>query len=152
MTTFWVLVANSSFAKIYEVTGMGKDVKMLEHISFLDGRKKSGEVNTDKPGRAFDRVGMGRHAVGTTVDVHAHEMKIFTHQLTEILNKGKLENKYDQVALIAPPQFLGELRHTLNEAVKKSILKEVPKDLPDTLSEQELIQHMCKYLDLWNHH
>lgn len=151
MTTFWVLIANSSFAKIYQVNGMGKDVKLIQEISFTNGRKKSGEVNTDKPGRAFDRIGMGRHAVGTAVDVHGHEIKIFAHQLAEILNKGKVDKKYDQLALIAPPQFLGELRHNLHEDAKKVLLKEVHKDLPDTLSEKELIDHMCNYLDLWNH-
>lgn len=151
MTTFWILVANSSFAKIYEVTGMGNKINLLEYVDFINGRKRDQDINSDKPGRAFDSVGMGRHAVGTAVDAHTHEMQVFTHQLVTLLNNGKLEKKYDQLGLIAPSHLIGELRRHLHEQVRKCVFREVSKDLPESLTEPETQDQMCKMMDFWNH-
>lgn len=151
MSTMWILSANSSFAKIYEVTGKGKNIVEIQHFDFPEGRMKSGEILNERPGRAFDRVGVGRHALGTEVDVHMHEQKVFAHQLAKALYDGKVNNSYEQIAIVAPPQFLGEIKLSLEDQVKKCVIKEVNKDLPIHLSEKERIEHLCKYLDLWNH-
>lgn len=57
MSTLWVLIANRSFAKIYQVKGRGREIKEIHHIENPDGKKRPGEVLSDKPGRAFDRLG-----------------------------------------------------------------------------------------------
>lgn len=150
MDTMWILTANSSFAKIFEVKGQGRKVKEILHLDFPNGRKKSGEILSDRPGRAFDRLGSTRHALGTEVDVHEHQHKIFAHQLATILHEAYDKNSYKELALVAPPQFLGELKHAVSDAVRKSITKEIGKDLPEYLSEKERIDHLCKYLNLWN--
>ena len=123
----WVLVANASFAEIFEVSG--KDIKTLHYFDYPVGRLKSGDILSDRPGRTYDSVGDGRHAVGTKVDVHLHEIQTFAHSLVAVLKKAKSENAFDRLTLISPPQFLGELRHLLNDSLKKCVHQEFAKDI-----------------------
>ncbi len=147
MTASWVMVANSSSADIFAINN-GHDMERIYHIDFPDGREKSGKILSDRPGRSFDRRGGNRHALGTEVDVHMHEQQIFARQLAELLHKAKCDNEFSKLALIAPPQFLGELRNMLSDLVKKSIYKEINKDIPAARSEQERKDSICKFLEL----
>jgi len=150
MTTLWVLTANRSFAKIFEVKGAGRNIKELHHLDNPDGRVKNREFFDEPAGRAFDRVGGGRHAMNQN-DVHENEQKQFIEKIANILQEGKNNKEYDELAFVAPPQFLGELNQFIPPQLKKLLIKEVPKDLPERLSDQECIDHLCGYLDLWNH-
>lgn len=145
--TLWVLVANSSMAEIYAVKTNGT-IQVVHHLSFPDGRKKGNELYSDRPGRGFESMGLGRHGYSSEVDAHVHEQEIFAHQLSELLNKAKSENEFDKLVLIAPPKFLGELRSSLTEQIKKCISKEINKEVPATFSDGERLEHVCKLLEI----
>lgn len=150
----WVLIANSSFAEIYAVEKNGLSITKVQEIDFPDGRKKDSELLSERPGRGFEGPkpgggkNYGRHAYSTAIDAHTHEQQVFAHRLAEILYKGKNDRSYEQLAIIAPPEFLGELRQTLAENVKKSIYKEVNKDIPASQKQQDRIDSICRLLDL----
>ncbi|MBA3816931.1 MAG: host attachment protein [Parachlamydiaceae bacterium] len=152
MGTLWIVTANSGFAKIFEVKGHGRQITEIQHIDFPNGRLKSSEVNSDRPGRSFDSVGSGRHAHSPAVSVHVHENKVFARQIADLLQAAHTNPSpsFDELALIAPPHFLGELKLAISNGVKKCIIKEIPKDLPEYLSDKERIDHLCNYLELWN--
>jgi Protein required for attachment to host cells. len=113
--------------------------------------KKNGDFNSDKPGRSFDRVGGGRHALGTEVEPREHELQVFVAKLAHLLDEGLKAKSFSQLAIVAPPHVLGVLVSHLHEPVKKLLIKEVHKDIPERISEPERIELLCKYLDLWNH-
>jgi protein required for attachment to host cells len=146
MKNAWILVANSSYAQIFSQEQTGKEMKVVHDIENPDGRLKNGEILTDRPGRAFNRLGGARHALGSVVDPHTHEQQIFAKKLATILEKALLTREFETLVIIAPPQFLGELRNSLSEAVKKSIRKEVKKDLPDSLYENDRKESILKYI------
>lgn len=150
MSTMWIVTANSCFAKIFEVKGHGHQIKEIQHLDFPKGRQKGTEINSDRPGRAFDSMGMSRHSHSTEVSLHEHENKVFAHQIAEVLRLAHDNKAFEQLAIVAPPHFLGELKQHINNGVKKTIIKEVGKDLPEHLSEKERIDHLSQYLDLWN--
>jgi protein required for attachment to host cells len=150
MGTMWVLTANRGFAKLFEVKGVGRQIKEIHHIDNPEGRKKGSEIFTDSPGRSFDRLGPGRHALTNERDAHEREQKTFTHKIADLLQQGLENHDYNELALIAPDKFLGELHQVLSEHVKKATIKEVHKDLAEHLSNEERLSHICKYLDLWN--
>jgi len=147
----WIISANRSFAKIYEAKGHGREIKEIQHIENPDGRKKISEIVSDRPGRSFDSVGGGRHALGTQVDAREHELQGFLHKLAHILDEGLKSKAYSQLALVAPPHVLGALVVEISDNVRKVLIKEVGKDLPERISNEERIEMLCKYLDLWNH-
>jgi protein required for attachment to host cells len=96
-------------------------------------------------------MGAERHALGTAIDPHEHELKIFARQLSDFLEHAAAQESFDELAVIAPPHFLGELKLILPAIVRKFITREISKDLPITSNNKERINHICKYLDLWNH-
>lgn len=151
----WILVANSSFAEIYSLNG--KELNRVHIFDCPEGRQKGGEVYSDRPGRSFNRPGKGvsstgagtaRHSYSSETDFHTHEQQLFAHRIAEVLHKEKSSNHFDQLDIIAPPQFLGDLRKSLSESVKKTVSKEINKEISQNLSEHERIDWVRKFLEL----
>lgn len=141
----WVLVANSSFAEIY--SGNMKEIRSIHYFDFPDGRLKSGEILADRPGRGHESLGHGRFALSTQTDVHLHEIQIFAHQIVDVLKKAKAENAFERLIIIAPPQFLGELRQLMPDNINRCIHKEFKKDLPSDLTKNERMKCVLHYLE-----
>lgn len=150
MGTMWIVAANRGFAKIFEAKGKGREINEIHHLDNPEGRLKGSLGFTDRPGRTFDRLGGGRHSYEDK-DIHGREQKLFVEHIIEFLQQGKNEKAFDELAFVAPAQFLGELNSTLPPGLKKILVKEIGKDLPENLSDQARIEQICKYLDLWNH-
>lgn len=143
----WVVVANCSYADIYSVD-LGRDIQKVHHLDFPGGRKRDNEINTDRPGRSFNSMGGSRHALGNMVDPHSHELQIFAHKIATLLHQAYFDKAFAKIALICPPQFLGELRSLLSDSLTKVVYKEINKDLPASLSEGDRIAHFCKLLEM----
>lgn len=144
----WIVIANSSSAEIFLRKGL--NIEKLHHIDFPAGRQRSGEFLSDRPGRGFESGGSkmhGRHAYSSETDIHTQEQRIFAHQLADLLRKAITEKTFDQLAIIAPPEFLGELRRVLPN-LDKLLHKEVNKEVSTGLSEHEKIEVICRLLDL----
>lgn len=148
----WVLVGNSSSAQIYEVKGRGKNIEKVHVLDHPSSRLKTSEINSDRPGRSFDKGGIRRHALSSDVDAHRQERIDFAIELSHFLEKEKNENKFEELALIAPPDFLGELNQALPALLQKIVVKGINKDIPSYLTEQERVDRLCEYLELFNHH
>ncbi len=140
----WILIANSSYAEIFEVKEDG--AHFIERYEHPESRKRTGELVTDKPGHTFESANFARHKVAEEEQaLHRHERDIFSHELMKIISRGKNEHRFDQFVMVAPPQFLGELRRVF----KKHSLKptsEVVKNFPSILSFKEKMQLIQKYL------
>lgn len=150
----WVVVANSSYAEIFATEHNGRDFHKVQQIDFPEGRKKSGSMLSDRPGRGFEGAKnspgakFGRHAYSSEVDIHMHEQQVFAHKIADVLRKGRADNAFERLALIAPPQFLGELRIALTDAVRKVLFKEINKDIPSSHNERERIEEICRLLEM----
>jgi protein required for attachment to host cells len=143
----WILVANSSYAEIYSLKG--RELHRIEQIDFPEGRLKGSEIYSDRPGRGFESTGSGtRHALTSQIDAHGHEQQVFAHKLADYLRKAKAEKSFEKLIIISPPEFLGELRRTLNDDVKKVIEKEFKKEISSGLSQFERQEHIYKLLDI----
>jgi len=150
MRTVWVLVANSSCAQVFEIKGYGKTITKLKQLEFPSGRQRDDQINTDRQGMGTSRFGSHTHSLTPEVDTHEKKQQEFANHLVEFLEKGRNEGSFEELALVVAPQFLGKLNHAIPDALRKLITKEINKDLPCSLSEQETVDHLCKYLDLWN--
>src|SRR5687768_9772131 len=95
METTWILVAHRSGAQVYEKRGK-KELNLLKEIPHTEGRLKDTELATDRPGRSFDRIGHGRHAVGDDRQKRATETETmrFIRELVVILEEGRTQRRY----------------------------------------------------------
>ena len=141
MTTTWILVAHRGGARLFENPGPGQGLKLVESFDHPQGRLKNGEINSDKPGRAFDSFGGGRHSMSKEHEPKEQLAIQFAKQLGDVLDKGRTGNHYGNLVLVAEPRFLGELRAALSSPTAALVSATIDKDLAG-ISERDLPGHL----------
>jgi len=129
MNTTWILVAHRSGARLFENFGPGKGLKLVEDVPHPEGRLKNGEIDSDRPGRAFDKFGGARHGMSTEQEPTERIAQRFAKELSEKLVKGRVQNRYTKLVLVAEPRFLGELRNSLDSPTTALVSATLGKDL-----------------------
>lgn len=126
MSKTWVVVAESSRAKIYEVelTDSKKTLKELMGLTHSVSRshKKQLSGNLQKE---------SRHSLLTSsLDTHkGHERIEFARTIGEHLNDARNKGKFNKLILMSPPKFLGDLRKNLGNETNKFVVSEIDKNL-----------------------
>lgn len=134
MRKIWVVVANSSTAKIY-VNNAHKLVekKSLEHI---ESHLRDQDLVSDAPGETTSLMSYGPHPMAQKTPPRVKERHLFGDQVVDFLEKGLKAGEFERLYLIANSAFLGYLRQILSEHVRKLIALEIPKDLTHLKPEE----------------
>lgn len=142
MATTWILVAHRSGARLFEKAGKGNGLQLVEEIRHPEGRLKNGDINSDKPGRAFDKFGGGRHSMSKEHEPKEQVAIQFAKQLAEVLDRGRTGGRYGKLVLVAEPRFLGELRAALPSHTAALVSATVDKDLGG-ISSHDIAGHLA---------
>lgn len=139
--SIWILVADAARARLF--SAQKSNSELVEEQDFYHGasRLKGRDLESDAPGRAFDSVGGGRHAMSKEVDFRQEAAEDFAAELSQILEKCRFEKLY----IVAAPAFLGKLRQQLDANVSKQIVAEIDKDLVSQ-EVSEIRAHLPQYL------
>ncbi|MBA4142386.1 MAG: host attachment protein [Nitrosospira sp.] len=147
MGTTWILIADSSRARIFEKKGREKNLQEIEDFVNPAGRAASNELRTDERGRFYGR---GEQYHGHTADPSVfpveHENEMFSHTVTKYLDDARKTQRYEHLYLIAAPKFLGLIRGNLGEEVKKMVEGELHKDI-STLKSREIEAYVNEEID-----
>lgn len=141
MERTWILVAHRSGARLFENRGLGKGVTLLQHLDHPAGKLKNQEINSDRPGRSFDRSGLGRHAYSSEHEPTEHVAEQFAKQLAGLLDDGRNHQRFGRLVLVAEPRFLGTLRAALSSQTAALVTATVDKDLGNT-EARDLAKHL----------
>jgi protein required for attachment to host cells len=141
MKTTWVVVAHRAGARILEHRVPGKGLAVVKQVDHQTGRLKDSEINTDRPGRAFQRVGDKRSPMGKEESAHERDAASFARELAGLVNAGRNENRFAQLVLVAEPRFLGLLRGALDGVTAGTVAGTVSKDLAH-LDVRDLEPHL----------
>ena len=68
MSKFWVVVADKSKARIFTVDDPRGALLGVHELKHPEALEREQELSSDRPGRSFDSMGQGRHAMGSTVE------------------------------------------------------------------------------------
>lgn len=125
----WVLVANTSFARLFEAGERGG--RMVELIGFIapQGRAHDSAFTRERPGRVQESAGVGRHGIEPRLQPHEKHAAEFAHELAEVLERGRVDHGYQRLVLMAPPRFLGRLRGSLHDQVSRLVVDAHDKDV-----------------------
>ncbi|HZQ62170.1 MAG TPA: host attachment protein [Casimicrobiaceae bacterium] len=130
MKRTWILAADGSRARIYEVHAPDKTPQQIEEFDNPQGRAHNRDLVTDGNGRYF---GKGEHTQGHTAPPNEtaveHEVELFAKRLAAHLEKGRVEQKFDRLRLVAAPKFLGLLRQNLTKELDKLVDESIAKDV-----------------------
>lgn len=156
MATTWIVAADESRARVLQVTGPKRDdapqLTEIEDLLNPAGRSHDRDLQTDAEPRFNGHGGVGKAGSGRTggpaSDREAqgaveHSVGVFAREVGRYLDKARLEQRFDQLVLVAPPKFLGALRKELGKEVEKLVSEELPKDLAG-FNVRELERYFAK--------
>ncbi len=135
MRKVWIVVANSTQAKIYQAESANKLVekKFMEHV---EGHLRASELVSDGQGRTTNTQMFGSDTYQAKTPVKMKEAIRFSDQIVEFLeniyNSGDCERLY----IIAKAPFLSHLRDSLSPNLAKLVHKEIGKDLTQLTADQ----------------
>lgn len=146
--TTWVLIADGARARLLAQDKPFEALKpALEQEELTGSTAQSKEIGSDRPGRAFDSAGQGRHAMAPSTDPQRYAKFAFARELVERLEDALHGGRFQHLVLVAAPKTLGDLRELLPPPVKAKVVAELDKDLTH-VPVRDLPRHLASVLKL----
>ncbi len=145
MSKIWIVVSDSSRARIFS---SGKaSVSMVEFKDFVhpEARQHSREITSDLPGKQQNSIAGSHHSLEPKTDAQEQAGINFANELVAYLSENLMARKFSSLVIIAAPSFLGELRKKLDQEVKKVVSLEIDKNLVKQ-SMEDILSHLPKFL------
>jgi protein required for attachment to host cells len=140
MKKVWVVVANSSLAKIYRAENAQT---LVEHgILFHDeSHLPARELVSDSMGRETNFRAFGSDTYQPKTPIKLKEALLFADIVAHFLEEGCNCGECERIYIVAKPPFLGHLRQSLHPNVAKLVGSEIHKDLTQ-LKPQEVREYL----------
>ena len=129
MDQTWVVVAEGSRARFFRFFAPGKPMKELEDLLNPDGRAHEHDLISDHEGRSFNSRGSARHSMQAPTTHKEQSVEDFSRKVAEHIEHGRTSGQFEDLVLVAAPEFLGLLRKHLGDAARGMIRREVPKNV-----------------------
>lgn len=144
---FWILVAHRAGARLFEQSGRGQPLRLVESIDHPEGRLRKHDLDADTGGRAFDRMGEHRHAVEPEHSATEHLAESFAKSLAVRLRQGREAGAFDQAVVVADPRSLGLIRGALDSFTAAVVERTLDKDLGN-LPDDEVTRYLTNAFKL----
>lgn len=145
MEKTWVLVAESSQARIFTADSPSSPLNEIETLSHQNSREHAQNLSTDLPGRQADKSSPSHHSLSDSTDLKKQEAMKFAKIINDHLDKGRNQQAYQNLIIVADPAFLGLLRENQSSATSKLVSLEVNKNLGKE-SLESIRQHLPEIL------
>lgn len=129
MQQTWVVVAESSRARIFALHGLQSPMRELHDLVNPAARAAESDLVSDRPGRSTDSMGGQRHAKQPQVSPKEQVVVAFAREIAALIEQGRGRNEFEQLILVAAPEFLGLLRRSLDEVTRRCIKREIHKNV-----------------------
>ena len=144
MSITWVVVADSSKARIFSAEKPASPLTEVQALSHPESRLHQGDLVSDKPGRDNNATS-GSHNMGHETDAKEEESLRFAATVCERLEEGRCKGQFEKLYVIAAPTFLGLLRKQQTGALRKTVAAEISKNL-STQTPTEIRKSLPRYL------
>ena len=152
MATTWIVAADESRARVLQVARPEKRLDEVDNLLNPEGRLQDRELQSDAEPRFSGHGGVGKPGSASTSGPASdretqgaveHSARTFAREVGRYLEKARVEHRFDELVLVAPPKFLGALRKELDKEVAKLVKDELPKDL-SWFNARELESYFAK--------
>lgn len=131
-----IVVASRAEALFFDVGPTGA-LTSTGRLTDAAARLRDRDLAADRPGRVFDRAppATGRRGAGAHHGTdgerspHRQQAAVFARRIAAALERDRRSNRFQRVALVAAPGFLGLLRESLKGPLAKMLAAHVPVDL-----------------------
>ena len=128
MSKTWVVVAESSRAKIFELSKKNAPLKELQGFANTASRSHEHNLTSDLPGRVNNST-HGSHKLSSHTSPKEHETVEFARTLGSHLDEALNRGEFDKLVIMSPPGFLGHLRKEMSYETSKHVVSEIDKNL-----------------------
>lgn len=135
MATTWIVIADRSRCKIVQLTN--QEPVIVAELEDPRGRLPLREIDTDAPGSFRTIDGARRQASPVEREID-HQERVFARRVCDVIDTARVQHRFDHLALICAPGFLGVMRVELPKACQRMIVSEVAKDLVEMEDESLL--------------
>ncbi len=130
MRATWLLAANRSRARLFEVPNDGGEPVEIADFVHPAGRAHERDLITDGPGRFYGKGERQQaHSGVPDVDVAHAESERFAEELRDYLEHARTRERFARLWIMAGPAFLGVLRNKLTKGVSRDVEFDVDKDM-----------------------
>ncbi len=137
MKPVWILVADSSQARIFSAENSQADLIEIETLFHPEGRLHEQNMDSDLPGKNSGSQGAGGHAYSDENSPKEQEEINFALRVANHLSDELNQNKYERLYMVAAPAFLGDLRNAISTRVEKHVAFSLGKNIV-TLSPEDI--------------
>lgn len=137
MAGIWVVAANQVRARIFEREKRNK-LKELRNLVNPEARLRERDLTSDEPGRVVGMANPERHGVPAPHSKKEQAAERFARELCEMLFQGRDNGGVENIILIAPPTFLGQLRSHMDAPTRRLVTTEIAKNVVEQPVERIL--------------
>lgn len=145
MQPTWILVADRVRARLFSPSAEGDGLDELKDFINPTGRKPGLAFNYDHPPQTVDTMVPTRSDSEPKALAEEKVTARFAHELSDVLERGRVDHRYERLILAAPPAFLGALRNALGKQVRSCVVAQLDKDL-STLPAAEIHQQLARQI------
>lgn len=145
MKSTFVLVADSSQARIFTVNSSSSPLEEIETLVNPENRLHEQEITSDLPGKDKGHAGSGGHAYQSHVDTKDQIAIDFAKRITKYLEQIRAHNNLRKLLVVSAPSFLGQLRSEFSNSLGKLVCYELDKNLT-THSTDDIRHHLPKHI------
>ena len=125
----WILVADASRARIFATGKKGQPWKLVEDFEHPESRMKNRQLEPLEQGRTRHSFNAGhRPRMEPRTPPQQVEKEHFAQELANALSKSLVDGACSSLVLVAPAQFLGDLKTMLSDHAAKCVLATVAKN------------------------
>jgi len=129
MEKIWVLAGDTSCARVFATDRRNGDLEEQFDLVNPEARLHERELTSDLPGRTANSATRTRHGYGGEDTKKHHATTRFAREISERLEKARIQGKWEKLYIVADPSFLGELRKCLDPDTAQRVTGEVDKNL-----------------------
>lgn len=130
MNNIWVLVAERSRARLFELDSPTAALREIQDWADTQARLQKRQYETSEAqGRAFDSMGMNRHAMEPRTDIKRKEASQFAAELVQALKEGQAHRRFEGLILVASAEMLGLLHKHMDDSLRATVAGEIRKSL-----------------------
>ena len=147
MKNVWVIVANAENANIYSISDKKMQFKLIKRLTHIESKLKKTNLVSDRPGHYAKGYGNKlRGSYSRTTDPKLVEIEHFVHEICQFLEKGRVENLYVGLIIVANPHLYGLIKQFSNRHLVKYIKDHVAKEYTReyTGEQDKILQYKLK--------
>jgi protein required for attachment to host cells len=143
MAATWILSANAGRARFFSQEKSSEPLQEVNDMTNSTVRLRTSETERDDIG--LRSASNSQHSVGAPTPQSGyepnqtpaeHQTELFARDVAGFLQQAYQEGRFEQLILVASPEFLGILRKLLDPRVQSAVSREINKDYTQSNTKQ----------------